>query len=188
LEPALELDSALLELSDTLAKKSLPEALESEVDLDRIIHFFEHQTLAQLKLWEYYVIDVDRVAAKFSQAWSSSEHPKSEGHSHIEWSEFEKACTNHEGCGWKQVTGPRGHISDKIDINSTVRLFQEKGYGCVSPEETMETLKRILNELNVERYQEYDDDVKAIIQNTRSRIRYTRLDPHGPKMGPITKK
>ncbi|KAA1113147.1 hypothetical protein PGT21_022750 [Puccinia graminis f. sp. tritici] len=188
LEPALELDSALLELSDTLAKKSLPEALESEVDLDRIIHFIEHQTLAQLKLWEYYVIDVDHVAAKFSQAWSSSEHPKSEGHSHIEWSEFEKACTEHEGSGWKQVTGPRGHISEKIDINSTVRLFQEKGYGCVSPEETMETLKRILNELNVERYQEYDDDVKAIIQNTRSRIRYTRLDPHGPKMGPITKK
>lgn len=191
LEPALELDSALLELSETLAEKSLPRAVDSEVDLDKIMHFIEHQTLAQLKLWEYYVVDVDHVAGKFSQAWSNtsrSKEPQSEGPAHIEWAEFEKACMNNEGTGWKQVTGPRGHLSGKIKMDSAVRLFQDKGYGRVALEEMIETLKRILNELNVERYQEYDDDVKAIIQNTRSRIRYTRLDPHGPKMGPITKK
>ncbi|PLW33615.1 hypothetical protein PCASD_15734 [Puccinia coronata f. sp. avenae] len=191
LEPALELDSALLELSDTLAEKGLPQALESEVDLDRIIHFIEHQTLAQLKLWQYYAIDVDHVAEKFSSAWSNvtrSGEPKTEGPAHIEWRDFEEECINNEGDGWKQVMGPRGHISEKIDIDSTVKLFQKKGYGSVAPEETLEALKRILNELNVDRYQEYDEDVKAIIHNTRTRIRYTRLDPHGPKMGSITKK
>ncbi|KAI7946805.1 hypothetical protein MJO29_011332 [Puccinia striiformis f. sp. tritici] len=191
LEPALELDTALLGLSDKLAEKNLPQSLDSEVDLDRIMHFIEHETLAQLKLWEFYVINVDHVAAKFSEAWSNVTR-SSQGHSvvstHIDWSEFEKACINNEGNGWKQITGPRGHISQKIVIDSAVKLFKDKGYGSVPPEETMETLKRILNELNVDRYQEYDDDLKAIIQNTRTRIRYTRLDPHGPKMGPITKK
>jgi glycogen debranching enzyme len=180
-----------LELSDTLAEKGLPQALESEVDLDRIIHFIEHQTLAQLKLWQYYAIDVDHVAEKFSSAWSNvtrSGEPKTEGPAHIEWRDFEEECINNEGDGWKQVMGPRGHISEKIDIDSTVKLFQKKGYGSVAPEETLEALKRILNELNVDRYQEYDEDVKAIIHNTRTRIRYTRLDPHGPKMGSITKK
>jgi len=190
LEPALELDSALLDLSDTLNEKGLPQALESELDLDKVIHFIEHETLAQLKLWEYYAINVDHVAAKFSQAWSNvvcSAEAKPESPAHIEWREFEKACLNHQGAGWKLVTGPRGHISEQVGIDSAVKLFQEKGYGSVTPEETIETLKRILNELNVERYQEYDDDVKAIIQNTRTRIRYTRLDSNGPKWGPITK-
>lgn len=191
LEPALELDSALLKLSDSLVEKGLPNSLESDVDLDKIMHFIEHETLPQLKLWEYYVIGVDLVASKFMAAWSdnkSSAHSQLEGPTHIEWAEFQKACVNSEEIGWRYLTGPRGHASGYVNIDSAVKFFHAKGYGAVLPEETTEILKRILNELNSSRYQEYDDDIKAIIENIRNRLRYTRLDPDGPRMGPVTKK
>lgn len=191
LEPALELDSAFLELSDTLVEKCLPNLIQSEVDLDKIMHFIEHDTLPKLKLWEYYVIGVDLVSAEFSKAWPDSrfsEESKSMSKADIEWSEFEKACMDCGESGWRHVTGPRNHASQKVHIGSAVKLFVDKGYRSVTPDETIEALKRILNELNVDRYRVYDDDVRIIIQNVRNRIRYTRLDSHGPKMGLVTKK
>ncbi|MBW0479917.1 hypothetical protein O181_019632 [Austropuccinia psidii MF-1] len=191
LEPAFELDSALLELSRNLKERGLPSKIESEFDLERIMHTIQYETLPNLKLWEYYAIDVDLVGSKFAKVWSTIVNPAEKGRkppAHVDYLEFEEACLEGGETGWRHVTGPRYHISSKLDINSAVHFFRSKGYDSVPLEEATEVLKRVLNELNLDRYQEWDDDANAIVNNIRSRIRYTRLDAHGPRLDVIDEK
>ena len=46
---------------------------------------------------------------------------------------------------------------------------------------------RVVDVLNVPLYQEWKDDTAAAIEQIKGRVKYTRLDEHGPKLGPITK-
>jgi glycogen debranching enzyme len=46
---------------------------------------------------------------------------------------------------------------------------------------------KILDGLNVDLYSECNDDVKAAKDGVIGRIRYTRVEAGGPKLGPITK-
>ncbi|CAH7670497.1 amylo-1,6-glucosidase [Phakopsora pachyrhizi] len=191
LEPALVVDTALLDLSSKLVEKGLPTQLNSELDLEKIMHVVEHETIPQLKLWEYYVIDLEKAEEQFAKAWSSDNLPagsNSQSPEHVDSFEFEKACLPIGEEDWRRVTGPRKNAASKIDIPAAVRLFQRKGYSTGDPENAIEVMKRILNELNVPQYRDYDEDIKTIIQNVRNRMRYTRLDPHGPKLGAFNAK
>ncbi|CAG8458945.1 397_t:CDS:10 [Ambispora leptoticha] len=58
LNPAYELDTALLQLSRDLAKHDLPTLLHSENDLNRILDYIKSHLLPEIRLWEYYIIDV----------------------------------------------------------------------------------------------------------------------------------
>ena len=49
------------------------------------------------------------------------------------------------------------------------------------------TLYKLLEEVNLQYYKEYDADCAAIMEQLFNRIKYVRLDDHGPKTGPITK-
>lgn len=48
------------------------------------------------------------------------------------------------------------------------------------------TMHRFLNEVNLHWYREYDEDVKAIMEQIFNRTKYMRIDEHGPKAGEIT--
>jgi len=60
-------------------------------------------------------------------------------------------------------------------------------YGSTSAEEAHESIAKVLDELNLPNYREYDDDLSAIMDQVSNRIKYMRLDDHGPQAGPITK-
>jgi len=46
---------------------------------------------------------------------------------------------------------------------------------------------RIVDVLNVPLYQEWKEDTKIALGNIKSRLKYTRLDEHGPRSGEITR-
>ena len=46
---------------------------------------------------------------------------------------------------------------------------------------------KIVDVLNVPLYREWEDDIKAAISNVENRLKYTRLDLHGPRLGVISK-
>ena len=86
---------------------------------------------------------------------------------------------------WRQL-GSRYHA--ETDVQTAVRFMTKltgKDIGSDGEEVTAQ-LASILDELNVDRYRMYDDDLKAIIENSRSRVKYQRLEEHGPRMGPCT--
>jgi len=46
--------------------------------------------------------------------------------------------------------------------------------------------QKVVDVLNVDLYKEWEDDIKVAIDNVKNRVKYTRLDPHGPKLGDIS--
>ncbi|KAI9136440.1 glucanotransferase domain of glycogen debranching enzyme-domain-containing protein [Paraphysoderma sedebokerense] len=58
LRPAYELDEGLLEFSKSLKSRGLPTILKSEKDLNSILATLQSKILPQLKLWEYFVVNV----------------------------------------------------------------------------------------------------------------------------------
>jgi glycogen debranching enzyme len=69
LRPALELDSALLQFGKNLPKFGLPTKFENEGDLLRVMEGVKSEVLAKQKLWEYYVVDVERDTNAILQTW-----------------------------------------------------------------------------------------------------------------------
>lgn len=194
LEPALELDSALLALSSQLANKGLPVELKSSSDLDQIMKAIEHELMPQLKLWEYYVLDVDQLGTQFQEAWNStqsSNNPSSNWAQHVDAYALEAAClpsSDEKGQGgWRAVTGPRSHATQKLNLKAAVDFFHSKGLKECDPT-VPELFRRFLQELNVDRYREYDNDLITILGNIKNRLQYTRLDEGGPRMGPFNEK
>jgi glycogen debranching enzyme len=48
------------------------------------------------------------------------------------------------------------------------------------------TIYKLLEEVNLQYYKEYDADCTVIMEQLFNRIKYVRIDDHGPKSGPIT--
>lgn len=46
---------------------------------------------------------------------------------------------------------------------------------------------KVVDVINVPLYEEWKEDTKVAIENIKNRVKYTRLDQHGPKLGEITK-
>lgn len=183
LEGALEVDTALLAFSESLEKRGLPTDIKSSADLDRIGQVLRDQVLPQLQLWQYYVIDVQGAKEQVKAGWSTSSKTD------VDWKTFDRATKVREfgnrcmKSGW-DLLGPRFHAA--VDVPSAVAALRALTGDSV--EAALQELGGILDDLNVDRYKLYDEDVKSILDNTLNRAKYTRLDEHGPKLGPITKK
>lgn len=152
----------------------------------------ENKVIPALNLWQYYVIDVEGEKSRFSKAWAGSKGAKSTQVSgdlaSLPREQAVQLFANQ--CmvkGWDTLGG-RYHA--KVADTNTAAAFIGKMLGSSekSAEEAAQALGQILNDLNVARYAQYNDDVKAILENTKGRIDYTRLAGHGPKMGKITEK
>jgi glycogen debranching enzyme len=193
--PALELDTALLDLSASLSTHGLPTAISSDSDISLVIEHLRDSVLPSLRLWECYVVDVARAKGDFGEAWSSGEKAATDqangdsGDALKALSRKELAAELARRClpaNWNQL-GHRFHAT--LDTAAAIRFIEELT-GQKPGEDTVGTaasvLADLLDEVNLSMYELYDDDVKAILENTRNRIRYTRLDAHGPLLGKIT--
>ncbi|ORY36809.1 hypothetical protein BCR33DRAFT_758962 [Rhizoclosmatium globosum] len=69
---------------------------------------------------------------------------------------------------------------------AAVALMERLIYPNTDVESVLKTYTDILNEVNSPFYKEHDEDVAAIINNVWNRARFFRVDPHGPKLGPIS--
>lgn len=191
---ALELDDALLSLSANLSSLGLPTKLSSSSDLDAIMSHIEHTLLPSLKLYEFYALDVAGLKAAFRDAWASPAVNKNavappQGKDDLSSLSVEdRALKFAQLClpeTWAQL-GQRYHA--KLDLPASI-AFVAQHLGIKPGQETAnqaaDEVAKLLDVLNVDRYREYDGDVKAILDNTRNRVKYARLDEHGPKRGEI---
>ncbi|KPV77934.1 glycoside hydrolase family 13 protein [Rhodotorula graminis WP1] len=197
---ALELDDALLDLSRNLASLGLPTTLNTDADLDAIMSHIEHKVLPSLKLYEFYALDVAGQKALFRDAWTASAAdkgattapPQGRGTDLTSLSIEARAARFAETClpdNWSHL-GQRFHA--QLDLKRAVAFIAE--HLAIAPGSDSATdlaadeVARLLDVLNVDRYKQFDDDTKAILDNTKNRVKYTRIDEHGPRMGPITDK
>lgn len=199
LESAYLLDTKLLELGDRLSELGLPIDLKSMDDLVKVMNAIKTEVIGQIRLWEYYALNVDRDADAAVEAWVAGN------------ASFPETAVGPAGieslrtAGLKQQasfvkTGLKGndhlgerfrrHIDPSIGAALLSAIYGE--YSADSLDTTDQAAARakmveVLDEANLPLYQEYDNDIADILQQLFNRIKYVRLDEHGPKLGPVNK-
>lgn len=186
LTPALELDSAILEFSASLNENDLPTTICSDHDLHVIMSAFE-KTVKGLNLWQYYVLDTVREKDSVKTAITSGKvepwsGPNVRGKNVADLAEILRSEKIIDGLG-KFASRYGVLVKGEVAAGFVQAAFTD----LKEPEALADAWVKIVDVLNVPLYQEWEDDTKVAIGNVRNRVKYTRLDEHGPKMGKITK-
>lgn len=186
LTPALEIDTAMLEFSGILQSVGLPTTVNSEQDVAQLISGFEDY-LKKRDMWQYYVLDVKKERAAVVQAFDTQDVTPWSGVDVANKTVVELAeILRSSGL----ITGYRkfekrfcAHVPGPIAAGLVKAAFVNlEG----SSDAMADAWIRVVDVLNVPLYEEWSDDTKAALEQMRNRLKYTRLDEHGPKLGPIT--
>jgi glycogen debranching enzyme len=188
LAPALELDTAIIDFSSTLAAEGLPTRVTSMADLDAIMTAFT-STFESLRLWEYYVLSVEaeKAAVRSAIASSSAVIPEWAGEavaglSVVDLANIVRASGSLSGVStYAHRFGV--HVYPLYAASLVMAAFSER-----NAEALAEAWGRVVDVLNVDLYAEAEDDKKSALDGIRNRVKYTRLDDHGPKLGEISTK
>lgn len=195
LESALELDTALLKFSDDLESLGLPTEFESVEDLVTVMNSLRKQVIDDLRLWEYYALDVKTSASEIIAAWTGGKSDQTTVQRDI-LRDFKGATSKdqaqivreHGIANYKQV---RGRFERKVNASFGVAILTilhgDYSEQSSNLEDAKNSLAKLLDAVNLPLYEEYDADLAAILDQLFNRIKYLRIDDHGPKLGPISK-
>ena len=194
LEPAYELDTKLLAFSGQLDSLGLPITLSSTGDLTKVMDGVRSRVIAELRLWEYYIVDVQRDAMASVTAWREGNAILPTGGSSISVDNVEQWALK-KRADWIIDNALQGN--DQLGERFRRRVLPQVAaslidaqYGpfsrCPDEHSAYNFMHDILNEVNLQYYRDYDADVAIIMDQLSNRIRYMRLDANGPKLGSIT--
>ena len=202
LESALELDTALLKFGQDLEKLGLPTHLNTMGDLEKVMAGMKTHVLAKLRLWEYYAVSVESNAKAAVEAWTAGAITFPEGgfgssgvgglEGIKDWPLKRKAdFLLKKGFVGAKELGPRYHRRPDPQVGAALLTaiygrYDSEDQGAPDLGAANSTMTRILDELNRSFYREHDSDVAVIHEQLFNRVKYVRLDDHGPKAGPIT--
>ena len=178
----------MLEFSGSLKSKGLPTSVSSEADLNTLLAAFEKEIRA-LHLWQYYVLnptqEKENVKAALTNGqiteWKGTEVA---GKSIVEISQIVKSSGLIEGDG--QLAARFGvHVDGAVAAGLVKSAFPNLAgdTGALA-----DTWGKVVDVLNVPLYAEWEEDTKIALDSVKNRLKYLRLDEHGPKLGEITEK
>ncbi|KAF1997991.1 glycoside hydrolase family 133 protein [Amniculicola lignicola CBS 123094] len=201
LRAALDLDTALLQFGKDLHMLDLPTTLTSVADLLKIMDACKTRVLGGVKLWEYYVLDVERDTNAVVQAWTAGEVSFPEtgfSEAGLRGLDVVKQWTLKQKADWLVEHALRGgdrmgekyrrHVEPKYAAALLVALFGRYDSRTSStPDQgaARGAIAKMLEEVNLHFYREYDGDAAEIMEQLFNRIKYVRIDEHGPKLGEI---
>ncbi|ODQ80080.1 glycoside hydrolase family 13 protein [Babjeviella inositovora NRRL Y-12698] len=184
LQAAIALDGALLAFSAQLDALGYPSHPRTAHDVSALMAGIRTHVIAELKLWEFYAIDVKAALEATAAAWGAEaidvpEEAKSDLPRLAKWVVSQTAAPF--------VLAGRGEY--KLDAGKFAGILASlvgdaataSDFAAASAE-----ARRILDEINVPLYRTYDEDLAAILSSLESRILYLRVDENGPKQGPVT--
>lgn len=196
LESALELDTALLKFGNELESYGLPTTLTSLDDLNRVIAGVKDHCITPLKLWQFYVVDVKRDAERAVDAWSQGKisipeegfSPDVGGLEGVkDWTAKQKADSllANSFAGAHEMSSRFGRSIDAGIAAALLTVVHGRFEKGSDKQAALKSMTDILNELNEPFYKNYDSDVVTIQDQLFDRVKYVRLDDHGPKLGAI---
>ncbi|KAH8703379.1 putative glycogen debranching enzyme Gdb1 [Talaromyces proteolyticus] len=190
LEAALDLDTAFLKYSDELETLGLPTEFHNVDDLVKVMSGMRKHVVDAIKLWQFYVVDVKETARRIANAWESSSGSVESINGVQSWSLKQKADFLRDNA-LENSSRILGRFSRRVNqqkaLGLFVGLFGQHNNSSTDPSAVEAEVSRILDELNVPFYKEYDAEVTDILDQVFNRIKYMRIDDHGPKLGPVTK-
>jgi glycogen debranching enzyme len=192
LESALELDTALLKFGEDLESLGLPMEFKSTEDLVTVMNAMRKQVVDGIRLWEFYAIDVKADKKKILDAWTSGKtDPASIQQTDLrkfgELTPKEQAqlVCEHGIPASKQVYGRFGRSVDATFGAAVLTVLHGDYDQDTSAAEA--SLSNLLDAVNLPLYEEYDTDIADIMDQLFNRIKYLRIDDHGPKLGPVSR-
>jgi glycogen debranching enzyme len=204
LRAALELDTKLLEFSSDLETLELPTTLKTVDDLIKVMDGIKEHVIAKLRLWEYYVIDVERNADAIIESWAAGKITFPEGGFGGSGSGGLEQIKNTSPADQSRLLSEMGMINtDRLGERYRRQVDPARGAALITAifgrfdgddsnstdrAAARSTLVHILDELNLPFYKEYDADVAEILEQIFNRVKYVRIDENGPKLGLIDEK
>ncbi|KAI8914340.1 glucanotransferase domain of glycogen debranching enzyme-domain-containing protein [Gorgonomyces haynaldii] len=182
LRSAYELDEAIMQFSAKIEDHGFSAVLETEEQLTKIVDFFKTDILADLNLWQFYVVDVKMHVDQFKNLWREVKVP----------SPPIPFPLREEALGLKKLAfqDPKTFLrfSKGVDLNLSVQFMEQfvRKYGISSASEQINAYQSLLDEINLDFYKEWDGDRDAIISGISSRAKYLRIEQHGPRLGKIS--
>jgi glycogen debranching enzyme len=173
-------------LTEKLPSLGLPMNLKSSSDLDALIPYIQ-SAINGAKLYEFYVFDVQSSAKAVAAALESGEAKDWEG-APLAGKSLEQLS---------EIVKSQGIIENYRAYSSrfctTIKPEIAAGFAQAAwPNEDTTSLAskwgKVLDVLNVDLYTECNEDLAAAEDQVVGRLRYTRLDVHGPNMGEISDK
>lgn len=192
LESALELDTALLKFGEDLESLGLPTEFKSTEDLVTVMNAMRKQAVDGIRLWEFYAIDVKADKKKILDAWTNGKTDPASIQS-TDLRKFGELTPKEQGQlvrehgipASKQVYGRFGRSVDATFGAAILTVLHGDYDQDTSAAEA--SLSKLLDAVNLPLYEEYDTDMADIMDQLFNRIKYLRIDDHGPKMGPVSK-
>ncbi|XP_028282971.1 glycogen debranching enzyme isoform X1 [Parambassis ranga] len=180
LRPAWVLDRALCHVTTRIAEgryeaKGLPADITKESHLNAIRSVLWEDVFPQLKLWEFFQVNVDSTVEQFRillQNGTKTDHKKPG-----------------EKKGLKIIQDPQyRRFGFTLDMDSALETFVPHSSSPQHIEDCCGWLKQKLIELNAEQHHiihQHQEQASNCIMGT---VVYERLADHGPKLGPVSKK
>ncbi|KAK6362916.1 hypothetical protein TWF730_000368 [Orbilia blumenaviensis] len=191
LEPAYELDTALLAFSKNLSKLGFPTDLKTTTDLLEVMEGIKTHCIGATRLWEYYVIDTERDTDAGILAWGAKKWktididptwPFQQQARYL----AEKGLVGNDRFGERF----RRNVDPELAAGLLRALFGEPSADDDEFDQQEAKLRKeltkFLDEVNLPLYKEYDEDTEEILEQLFNRIKYVRIDDHGPKQGPVS--
>lgn len=185
LKPALLLDEAMQKFSTDVVNgvyesRGLGRSVRSEEDLSKMCQILEGDIFPSLKLWEFYVIDVENAIQEFEAAVEATE--RHDGTTLYLGSEAD--CLKKEALS--RETWSRGSL--KIDVAWAIKLFAPSAMRRIDYTRLHQKIaeyRNVLNQLNLPFYEKLNDDIKAALSNVANRVRYERMAGDGPHLNDL---
>lgn len=181
LRPAAELDAKLLEFSGRLEECSLPCIIKNDSDLESIVKGIKQYVIDELKLWQFYVVDVEAALEEFDMYNEKSKVKIALRENKIPLEQAVEAEIL-VGVGSEPAGPANNRYSKKLLTGPAISYLSNKH----PPKVTRAQYKTFIDEINTPCYEEFDRDVGAILVNIKNYIKYTRMDANGPQKGRIT--
>ncbi|KAJ3057262.1 hypothetical protein HK097_009921 [Rhizophlyctis rosea] len=189
LRSAYELDDLLLEFSVDIEKVyGLPPKIRTEEQLQKVMSTFKDAVLPKLRLWEFYVVDVEKSVEELRATMIDPlrRADDSKYQVHIGALSLKDRADLLRKDGLRDARDGMRY-SKTIDMDVAFAFVDKLAKDCNLPdvEAVLVYYRAVLNEVNLVYYEDHDADVKAVLENVTSRARYLRVDAHGPRLGPL---
>lgn len=186
LRPALILDEALQKFSQDVVNgvyesKGLGRTVNDEAALTRVCQILEGEIIPSLRLWEFFVVDVENAIQEFEAAVDATER-------HEQTTIFlgnEVECLKKEAL--TRESWSRGAL--KVDTAWAIKLFAPSAMRRIDYSRLRQKLaeyRSALNQVNLPLYERLNDDMRSALSNIANRIRYERISADGPRMTQIS--
>ena len=181
------MDTAIIELTSLIEKKSHPTYVSTQQDINTLIDALSEYVKSK-RLWQFYVLDVAAEKAALTNAFSSNTAipwigEDVSGKTEVQLAEIVRSSGLIQGLG----TFASRYVA-QVDGRISVGLIKAAYGNLVNDIATLaQTWARVVDILNAPLYEEWEDDTRAALSNIKGRLKYLHLEDHGPKVGKVSK-